>query len=427
MPTNAQKAWSTLLEDGGITFENGVSSTITSDQIRSKAGARPRLVCNLDSRKKLPPVLKEQNLFILAVENGAYQLVKGDGYHDLEPISGPPETHTATLPFELTTASGDSEDRYLQYAYNTGLLSRFTGIDRLIQGSSNRQRSNRFTFYVGDSGPITVDGVQIQTDGVFEGKSSIALVEAKAGSRESFWIRQVYYPFRQRRQETSKDIKSLFFLYDGESKTYNFWEYVFSDPKDYASISLERSQSYKIKREKADISDIAVEKEEERSEWRIPQADKVWKIEKLPFLVDQGIDNYKGVAKYFEFDKRQSNYYRDAAEILGLVRGEEGKYVLTEKGQEFIEMRPDQRSDYLLKNMLRLPIMNEVFQEMVRRFQSEDPYVTREEIAEIIENNSDLSGKTLKRRAGTIRSWFEWISQNAGVVSVDKEGLRLYL
>lgn len=423
-----QDAWSKILQNKELSFENGVSSPITAREIKRLSGEEPRLVSSMDSRNKLPPILKEKGFFVLPVKNGVYKLVKGDGFHDLEPIDGSPAVHESTLPFELATATGQGEDRFVRYSYNTGLLSRFTGINKLFQSSSARKYSNEFTFYVGDSGPITAQSVQFQVDGLFEGNNSIVALEAKADERNNFLVRQLYYPYRFYREGTGKAVRCLFFLYDGNHETYNFWEYSFSNPQDYSSIELENAASYRIKRTKADLDDYAsVEKEETSKQWNIPQADSVHILQEFPFAVATGVTDYKKMAKYFDFDERQSNYYREAAEIIGLVALEDGKYSLTSDGERFVNLRPDERNKFLLHLMLRVPIINEVFRRVVRKFGESNPYVSRNEIAEIIKKNSHLTGKTPGRRAKTILSWMKWISANVGVVKVEKDGIRLYL
>lgn len=423
--TLKEQAWSKIREQKDIEWENGVSSKISSSDIKEITGEEPRLVSSMDSRDKVPEALAKDDLFVLPVNNGEYKLVEGKGYHNLEPMEDEPIVHESSIPFELATTTGESEDRYVKHAFNTGLISRFTGINQLFQGISSRKYSDEFSFHVGENGPITASSVQFQVDGLFEGEDSVVIMEAKADARDNFLIRQLYYPYRHYGDNINKKMKSIFFLYDKEEDTYNFWEYSFRDPNDYSSIQLERSQSYRIEKTDVDVEEYEEVERRDDGRWEIPQADDVEKIQKFPFLVAQGITDYQSMAEQLEFEPRQSSYYREAVEILDLVQNDGKKYALTEKGEEYINTRPDKRNKLLLKQMLRIPVINEVFQQSVSRFGEADPYISKEDIAEIIAENSHLTGSTPKRRARTIISWFRWISKNVGIVEVDKQKIKI--
>lgn len=243
-----QKAWKAILAEYDFDLDQHVSPPVTADQIKQATGGEePRIVCSMDSRSSLPNVLRERGLFVLPVRNGKYRLVEGKGYEDLPPIDGAPEAWSHDIGFDLVTRHGGSgEDPYLLHAYNTGLLSDFTGVDKLYQTTAGRRRSTRFEFTVGPSRRLTVDGVQFQVDGLFEGSDDIVILEAKVGTRDDFLIRQLYYPYRHYKKETDKTVRTIFFVYDESAEIYNFWEYRFKDPSDYASIELQRAEKFQI-------------------------------------------------------------------------------------------------------------------------------------------------------------------------------------
>ena len=215
-------AWNKIFEDYFMQHDFGLSPAIlTAEMIKqstrhfSRTSDREvRVLAKIDSREDLPQVLRDKGLFILPIKNGKYILVKGEGYHDLQPPSEI-ETFTSTLNFELKSAKvGTSEMQHLDYAFNTGLLHHFLEIsDPLYLQIRGRKYTPEFTFHVG-SFNITTASVQTEVDAGYEGSDVLILVEAKGRSQNNFIIRQLYYPFRQWYINTEKKVRSLFFLFD---------------------------------------------------------------------------------------------------------------------------------------------------------------------------------------------------------------------
>ncbi len=95
--------------------------------------------------------------------------------------------------------------------------------------------------------------------------------------------------------------------------------------------------------------------------------------------------------KVFDFRGRQSSYYREASEILDLIthekKGNKFIYKLTEIGENYISLRPDKRSELLAQQILKLPVMNYIFELLVKKTTEslgEKGEVTKKEITEII-------------------------------------------
>lgn len=65
----------------------------------------------------------------------------------------------------------------------------------------------------------------------------------------------------------------------------------------------------------------------------MPQADDVNKIILFPFMVSEGYDTAKKMVDAFSFDIRQSSYYRQAAQILGLIKMEKSQYKITTRSK----------------------------------------------------------------------------------------------
>jgi len=84
----------------------------------------------------------------------------------------------------------------------------------------------------------------------------------------------------------------------------------------------------------------------------IPRADDVNKIMLFPFMVSEGYDT----AEAFAFDIRQSSYYRQAAELLGLVVREKGKYKITSKGESLLVLSSKDKPNFMCRLLLEFPI-----------------------------------------------------------------------
>lgn len=136
--------------------------------------------------------------------------------------------------------------------------------------------------------------------------------------------------------------------------------------------------------------------------------------------VYEGYDTLERMINVLGFVTRQSSYYRQAAEILGLIHSEDNyRYKLTSKGEQLLRLPAEKRSCSICKLLLEFPIMNNIFIEVsVGR----NRVVSKQEIMQLLKKKSHLTGSTLERRARTIRSWFKWIRNNLGLIEVDAAG-----
>src|SRR5699024_8242725 len=111
-----------------------------------------------------------------------------------------------------------SEANAINCAFVSGILSDFLQEDRLFPTVSGRMSSNEFSFYINNSNinkdvKVMVSNSQVEIDGGYEGKSSLALIEAKNSISDDFLIRQLYYPFRLWNDKITKTIKPIFMVY----------------------------------------------------------------------------------------------------------------------------------------------------------------------------------------------------------------------
>lgn len=204
-----------------------------------------RILCAQTNREMRPKIFQELGLFILPVRNGAYVILKGEGYVDIPPIEEPAVKYDSQLDFHPTSSFiGDSEMQHLDYAYAASMVRDFMEDPSLVLTIRGRKYTPEFSFRVGQFN-ITAKGVQTEVDSGYEGRDRVVLVEAKNTRTVNTIIRQLYYPYRQWRIRTGKDVSTLFFE-KRQSGEYHFWEFVFEDEENYNSIHLKKSIRYKL-------------------------------------------------------------------------------------------------------------------------------------------------------------------------------------
>ncbi|MBI5306749.1 hypothetical protein HZB04_04185 [Candidatus Wolfebacteria bacterium] len=205
-----------------------------------------RILCKQDSREDRPDVFVKNNLFLLPVKNGFYNIIKGDGYIDIPKIKDEIVVYSSKLDFiPDTTKVGDSEMQHLDYAYAASLIRTFTNDPSLVLTIRGRKYTPDFEFFVGKQ-LIKVSSVQTEVDAGYEGKNQVVLIEAKNFSATNVIIRQLYYPFRQWQEKTKKKVVTLFFDKERGEDVYSIWQFEFSDPKNYNSIKLVKAGKFRI-------------------------------------------------------------------------------------------------------------------------------------------------------------------------------------
>ena len=252
----------------------------------------------------------------------------------------------------------------------------------------------------------------MEIDMGFECRNSLLLIEGKAHKRDNFLIRQLYYPYRSFKDFQSKDVRALFFVAD--AGTFSLWEYKWEDPLDYESIKLSKAGSYLLVPEKAPVEAFGSIEPDPTLDI-VPQADDFEKVADFSLLVANQVNTPKAWMTHYGIAHRQANYYKEAAEAMGLVSAEGGPFVLTAEGKKYAAMDSKGRGDYLANRILRIPIMNRVFH-LVQ--ESGEEGVGKEEVARLIEKTSSLGGSTPARRASTVLSFFKWMGRTTGAVIV---------
>ncbi len=247
------KPWLSIFDKYGIHKHDFNKSPfeITAKQIKTATAhfdatseKEARVLCKQDSREDRPEVFADNGLFILPTKNGIYSIIKGEGYVDIPAITTGTKVYKSKLDFELETSKiGNSEMQHLDYAYANSLIRTFMEDESLVLTIRGRKYTPEFDFKVGKF-LISQKSVQTEVDAGYEGKTQIALIEAKNTVSTNTIIRQLYYPYRQWQQQVTKKVNMLFF--EKREEEYLIWQFTFKNINDYNSIELVRSANFEI-------------------------------------------------------------------------------------------------------------------------------------------------------------------------------------
>jgi hypothetical protein len=419
--TRRVEIWSDIIRKLNIDMHMPVNN-VTARQIKQISNQEPRLMAKIDTLEGLPKIFSDYNSFLLPISRKEYVIVKGNGYHRLEPVTDKLIIYTTQIPFPESALDVESEVVFLEYANSSGLLHKLSGEDNLVRAFYGRTVTPKFTFDVNTS-RIEVNKAQIEVDALYESSKQILLFEAKIGRvaiPSSFSIRQIYYPYRTFCVKSKKPIRNFIFYFNPKLRIYLFWEYEFDPYDSFESIRLIQCKQYQIVVSRSlsvkgyqNIKPIS-------GKAKIPQADDVNKIIQFPLRVFDGYDTAKRMVDAFGFVNRQSSYYRHASEILGLVTADKNnRFKLTDKGEEYLKLSAEKKSNFICRLLLEFPIINEIF---IQISSDTNKVISKQDIIESLKRESNLTGSTLGRRAQTIVSWFKWIRNNLGIVDVSKKG-----
>jgi len=217
---------------------------VACQDFKKTAEKEVRILCKQDARNDRPQIFIDNDLFLLPVKNGFYVIVKGEGYIDIPDITSDPKTYNSQLDFKLETSEvGNSEMQHLDFAYASSLIRTFMDDSSLVLTIRGRKYTPQFSFKVGKQSINTIS-VQTEVDAGFEGKDKIVLIEAKNSKTKNTIIRQLFYPFKQWKTYTKKQVFLLFF--EKRNNMFYIWQYSFKNENDYNSIELIKSDRYLI-------------------------------------------------------------------------------------------------------------------------------------------------------------------------------------
>lgn len=378
-----------------------------------------RLMTKFDHSSNLPTIFAENNLSILPITRGSYLIGCFETFHDFN--ESDTSIQQVMFPTNLESINvGDisSEATAINCAYVSEILHRFSDEEALVPTVSGRMSSSQFDFYVNNKvlaqpSFISVNNSQIEIDGGYEGHNSLILIEAKNYISDDFLIRQLYYPFRLWQNKLSKPVRPIFLTYT--NGIFDLREYKFNAIDNYNSLELIAHQKYTIQTQYINLELLQniVKTTPQVTEPRdipFPQADSFARIINLCELIhDEGCLSKDTITTNYDFDKRQTDYYVNAARYLALVyQGDDSNFYLTSLGLNLFKLSLNQRQIELIKLIVQHTVFNKILQSIFSRGRR----LSRNEVIEIMKQSNltnIVSESTYSRRASTVMAWTNWI------------------
>lgn len=368
---------------------------ITADAIKAIEGKEPRNLTKVDFREKLPNIMKEEGLSILAIKNGLYRIAPNDPFIDIEEnISTEiieleaPQNIISIDPFNIK-----SESAALDIAAVSDMHRMVFGEESQLTIRGRLRGSLEFNI---EQIPYNIEGVQIEVDGGYEANNAIHLIEAKIGYSNNINIRQLLYPqlFWENQINGRKDIKSYVFYLQGD--IFRFIPYYYDGVIGYAEHSEEKAFRFREPTTGFSIYSVEVNHNNIDTSVPFPQADRFETINTMLLLISEHTCLSKeDLSSNFDIVDRQIDYYFNVLKWLKVCKEEEECLILTQKGQNIVSLPFRQRIEALAKIVFSDPISNAVLH---RRAINPDYFHVY----------NVHSGSTINRRLGTIRSWIKY-------------------
>ena len=369
---------------------------ITADQIKNIGAREPRLMAKIDFREHLPPVMKDEGLAILAINNGTYRIGRFNPFIDIAPT---PQAKPINIPFPpgfitLKPQKLAHESAALDAAHLSGMLEHVFG-EKVALTIRGRSRSPDFSFKLGGvTFPIT--GVQIEVDGGYEGAKTINLVEAKIGSRNNLNVRQLIYPQLawEKAVGSQKSVKTFICFY--QEPILRFIPVVYQGGVCIADHSGERAF---ILEPEAEINLEAIPANPSTHKHLLdvpfPQADRFETVLAMFNIVAQeGEITKESLLQNFDIVPRQIDYYGNAMRWIGLVDVSDGTLKLTDVGRTMAALPHAEK----IKKMAEIIFSEPIFNCALKGGSSSVP-------ATLFSRWGCESESTRKRRLQTVEAW----------------------
>lgn len=420
------EAWLKIFSDYNILgqIKNDGFFVISSSQI--KQYKEPRLMAKIDHKINLPEIFRENHLSILPISRSKYII----GYFTIHyPVAY--NRNLYKIHFEIpesiaileTINEQDlfSESAALNFAFISGIINDLFE-EKFVYSVSGRMSTKDFNFNIKDSQndnfyQIEVCNSQCEIDGGFESENHFLIVEVKNYSVDDFCIRQLYYPYRLWLSKIRKKVVPILMTYSND--IFSFFVYEFQDKNNYSSLSLVEQKHYVIGSDNINRDDVLniltiLSKTDNSSnafDLSFPQADKFERIvDLLGLLIDRDLSKQE-ITENYQFDSRQTQYYTNAAQSLGLIERYQDSdrkvyYRLTKEGKLLINKDHKQKMLCLIEKILENNIFCKIFDQSL-----ELGYIpSKENICQVMrESGLELATSTIERRASTVRGWIEWI------------------
>ena len=221
---------------------------VTSDMLKAITGEESRLLAKMDNRNKQPPIMRENNISVLAIKNGKYRLTKENPFIPIPDISGmrvyPIKKMEGLLTIDRFAKGAKTESMALDLAHYNSILDDCFG-EKVSLTLRNKRRAS-FKFKLGKM-DFDVDKVQIEVDGCYEGAKSIHIVEAKNSDDKDATIRQLLYAKKMITDviRGEKPVYAWLMVYDRKTGIFNFHKFLEGSNRYY--FDVDQSKRYVLK------------------------------------------------------------------------------------------------------------------------------------------------------------------------------------
>ncbi|WP_297700345.1 hypothetical protein [uncultured Fibrobacter sp.] len=416
--TKIDKAWNVLFERFNILEEINRQGHFIISAKDIKKEREPRLMSKFDHSINLPQIFRDNKLAILPISRGNYIISNFNIYHKFEQNNAPIQQFS--LPDYLQSITEEnilSETMAINAAFASGILSDFFEDEELYATACGRMGSGKFSFDIKGTKEqiytIEVEKSQIEIDSAYEGINYLSIIEAKRDLADDFLIRQLYYPYRTWQEKgLTKKIKPIFLTYS--NGVFSLYEYTFEDEMVYNSLKLVKSKRYSIENTDITLDDIikllgttSITKEPEIA---FPQADKFERVINLCEILNMQSYTREQITQKYAFDARQTDYYTNAAQYLGLIKKIQagGPYAVTDEGRKILSLPYKKRQLAYCGKILQHKVFYNTFTSCLEQ----NSIIDQNEIVSIMKNSNLFnigSESTFKRRSSTIRGWINWI------------------
>lgn len=420
---SANDAWKSIISKYNILDEIERNGCFHIKASQIKEFKEPRLMAKWDSTESLPAVLRENKINILPDSRSSYVVSDFLLYQEIPEL----EEHVTQMDHvdlpeyeSIDINNISSEANAINVLLLSGILDDFLGTSENVSTFNGRMGTGLFDFEVNTYRKIkqrvSVSNAQCEIDGGFENDESVIIMEAKNVVHEDFHVRQLYYPYRLWRTKVNKPIRLVFTVYS--NMIYRLFEYRFNVLDDYSSIELINSKNYSLQDTTITLEDLLkvrrnteVRTDDNMSKTKIPfiQANS---MDRIISLLENMYDNpmtVQQIAELMDFELRQSDYYFNAGQYLGLfikTNDDRQKVVsLTPLGIKVFKLNYKERQLKIVELILEHKIFGEFFDSMMDTGAMPD----KADIATEMRNLNVCGEGQVIRRASSVFGWLKWI------------------
>jgi hypothetical protein len=404
---------------------------LTADQLR--LFREPRHMGKIDHEENLPKIFKENGLSILTLSNSSYRVGPFQIFQQLPKWHRPDnKVRILSLPPALETLDYQNltgEAGVINIAFASEILKDFTGED-LILTVSGRMRTGNFDFFVdtkqGLQHSISVRKAQMEIDAGYEGQDNFYIFEVKNHASANFNFRQLYYPLRTWLQRIQKRAVPIFLTFSND--VFDIFEFDVPEINNFSSSQLVKHQRYMLNHSHPETNNLVEyaksgQNENNRNKANLanipfPQADSIERVIDLVSILIETPLSVEDLATHYSFDPRQSDYYYNAAQYLGLATTSQdtnGTQLrqATEKAIDIFTKPYKEKYQLIAKEILRIETMSIIYLkwlELGDRPSNDFVFNTFKKSTDSNKSNGDkLSDTTIDRRKQTVLAWVSWL------------------